>query len=212
MHGRCEGWWTLHFYGYVIRRLALQAWSLAYIYDLVVSHVLSLMLVAWWVPSEPGPSSALSFKYNLGRRCLSPAIFLHHWVYIVLWQRTSHDPRSVRCARTRVLSEMRRVRMTRRRRVAGRGAEREPRPSPLRPRARHPPPPRAVCTRSLVHSLHMAQYQIKRPARDERRLPPNRYTWTRQTMQFIDANDITVYMYLSTHKQACRLGCFTITT
>lgn len=60
-----------------------------WIYDLFkVFHVLRFMSSLESVRGEPGPASSLSFKYNLGRRRLSPALFLHHRDY--MWQVTLH--------------------------------------------------------------------------------------------------------------------------
>lgn len=111
-----------------------------------VLHVLRLM------PSEsgrgePGPASALSFKYNLGRRRLSPALFLHHWDY--MWTVTStlslgrrYSSRATRSHWHTVLRARRVGGVTPTARVTG-GAERAASLWALAPRTA---PPRAVCT------------------------------------------------------------------
>lgn len=85
-----SGYWKLQSRPLARHIIIISAESTAtWIYDLFkVFHVLRFMSSLESVRGEPGSASSLSFKYNLGRRRLSPALFLHHRDY--MWQVTLH--------------------------------------------------------------------------------------------------------------------------
>lgn len=153
-----------------------------------VLHVLRLMPLSESVRGEPGPASALSFKYNLGRRRLSPALFLHHRDY--MWRVTLHavSRETLWFARdTQPVARQHRTRVTVRvvwatptARVSGgaRGV-----PLGRRPRA-SPPHPRAVC--SAAQPPHGSGEITRAPSRDHATLIIDTQMW--RAMRFIDAN------------------------